>query len=121
MKILILEDNKERHAHFRKNLAQHELLIVERSLECIAALQTEYWDCVFLDHDLGGEEMVPSGRNTGYEVAQFLADHIYRKPPKVIVHSFNTVGATNMVSLVHGSRWHPGCWLNVDELNAILK
>jgi len=28
---------------------------------------------LFLDHDLGGKQMVASGNNTGYEVAKWLS------------------------------------------------
>ena len=86
--ILVLEDNPQRHAIFRKNFADgNHLVIVETAKEAIALLDNERWDFLFLDHDLGGQIMVPSGPDTGYEVALWLEAHVNKNPDNIIIHS----------------------------------
>jgi len=38
------------------------------------------FDYLFLDHDLGGKQMVNSRENTGYEVAEWLSKNKLKKP-----------------------------------------
>lgn len=54
------------------------------------------WDCIFLDHDLGGDQYVDSNNeNTGYQIAKFIKiNHI--KYTSCIIHSHNPAGAANM-------------------------
>lgn len=48
--------------------------------------------------------MVDSGRNTGYEVACFIAALKMPKRPKLVVlHSFNPVGVKNMARVLISS------------------
>ena len=110
MRILILDDDLCRHKAFNKKFIGHDVKNVETSQETIDALQNENWDCVFLDHDLGGRVYVQSGKNTGYEVAQWLSNHPEKQPERIIIHSFNPVGAKNMQSLLPKSELIPGAW-----------
>jgi DNA-binding LytR/AlgR family response regulator len=96
MKILFLDDNVQRLMHAKKKWFAHDLILVETSYDAIEALKKNNFDFVSLDHDLGGKEYVPSGENTGYEVAQFIAK-MKNPPPIVVVHSWNSVGARKMV------------------------
>jgi len=96
MKILFLDDSHERINIVKKRWDKHELSIAETSQEAITLLSNFKFDLVSLDHDLGGEVYVKSGKNTGYEVAQFIAK-MKTPPPIVIVHSWNSVGAKNMM------------------------
>lgn len=57
---------------------------------------TNEFDLASLDHDLGGQVYQSSGKNTGYEVAQYIAK-MDNPPPIVIVHSWNYHGAQNMI------------------------
>ena len=98
MNILVLEDDPERHRHFRRGLFGHSLTIVEKAEEAIAHLQrTKSWDAVFLDHDLGGETYVASGPGTGYEVACWLEENPLHLPTLVICHSLNYAGREKML------------------------
>ena len=107
MKVLILDDEPYRHKLFRLHLAAEERTHVMTADECIDALREEKWDIVFLDHDLGGMQMVVSmsdtGEKTGYQVACFLEEFPIYKPTKVIVHSLNPAGAKNMCAAVYGA------------------
>jgi CheY-like chemotaxis protein len=61
------------------------------------------YDLVSLDHDLGGKIYCPSDGNSGYMVARHIAQMSFEKLPKrVIIHSFNPVGAENMQNVLSG-------------------
>ena len=96
MNILFLDDDENRLTIARKRWNGHELVTVMTSTEAIDALKKIKFDFVSLDHDLGGEVYVKSGKNTGYEVAQFIA-RMKDPPPIVVIHSWNSVGARNML------------------------
>jgi CheY-like chemotaxis protein len=114
MKILILEDNPERHKAFRHNLVGAVLKIVTTVEECIHALKTDMWDALFLDHDLGGEAFVdPSEKETGYHVAKWLEDNPDRKPSTIIIHSLNYSGAARMKMCLPDAVVSPGAWTSV--------
>lgn len=110
MRILILEDDPNRHRAFKTNFAPHEICITENSKECIQLLVDENWDMLFLDHDLGGQQMVESGENTGYEVAIFLEEHYMFRPATVVIHSFNPIGARKMSQALPSATVMPGAW-----------
>ena len=110
MKILILEDSKRRHKAFRAKYG-FDLTIVETTSEAIELLESQEWDTLFLDHDLGGETMVDSGSGTGYEVAKWLSEHPERKPRQIILHSYNPVGRANMKAALPEAEEAPGIWL----------
>ena len=113
MDILILEDNEERCMHFRKNLINHEVNITEFSKEAISLLEKKDYDILFLDHDLGGMQMVTSGEGTGYEVAEWLSKNQNRKPKRIYIHSLNEPGRKNMKSVLPESIEAPFAWLNI--------
>ena len=111
MNILILEDNKERCKLFNNLRQEHSVTITEFAHEAIRLLSLNKYDMLFLDHDLGGQEMVPSGPGTGYEVAEFLSNNKQFKPEQIIVHSFNGPGSQNIMKALPEARWIPGIWL----------
>lgn len=114
MKILILDDDWERHHAFRRKMIGHVVKHVVTSKECIEALETEEFDIAFLDHDLGGQTMVdPTRGDTGYAVAEWISKNLQKKPARVIVHSFNPVGGPKMEALIPGSKWIPGAWSKI--------
>jgi hypothetical protein len=94
MNILFLDDSIERIKKFKSYTPS--ATVVETAKECIAAL-TKEWDYVFLDHDLGGQEMVSIEEdNTGSEVVRWIA----KNKPRInliVVHSLNFGAAHNMV------------------------
>ena len=113
MNILILEDDQERQRIFGRSLIGTNTVIVETAKEAIFALSTHDWDYLFLDHDLGGLQMCASGPDTGYEVAEWLAEHADRQPPNIIIHSFNPDGARKMHEALPNSVLAPGCWVDI--------
>ena len=125
MKILILDDNEFRHKAFKKkfNLPQDKLTHTYTTEECIKVLTDttikDKFDLIYLDHDLGGEEMVLSDQGTGYEVAEFIAyDMDQAKLPTIgiVVHSLNPIGRKNMLVILHNSNCKvidgPFAWKN---------
>ena len=109
-KILVLEDNLERQEQFKKNLVEHNVEITDSSKMTIERLSNEKWDILFLDHDLGGQVYVPSGENTGYEVAKFLEENKQFMPEKIVVHSLNPVGAKNISDALPNAVRLPFAW-----------
>lgn len=110
MDVLILEDDHSRQKIFARNLIGANFLIVETATDAIQALDTHTWDYLFLDHDLGGQQMVSSGPGTGYEVAEWLAENPDKQPPNIIIHSFNPSGAENIHRALPNAVIAPGCW-----------
>ena len=101
MKLLILDDDWNRHETFDKKFAGYSIRHTETAADTIAYLDISTYDFIFLDHDLGGEAYVQSGAGTGYEVAQYLAKTVDRhKGSTIIVHTWNTAGARNMQSIL---------------------
>jgi len=110
MNILILEDDHERHKAFIKSLIGANVVIVETATDAIQELSKKVWDYLFLDHDLGGEQMVASGPGTGYEVAVWLEQYPDKQPENIIIHSFNPTGALKMKQALPKAIIRPGCW-----------
>lgn len=110
-RILIVEDSSERIKQFQRKLLNHVVVFTDDTKKAISLLATEKWDFLFLDHDLGGAEMVDSGPGTGYEVARYLFLNPDRKPPNIILHSLNPIGRANMLAVLPEAIENPGCWL----------
>ena len=114
MKILILDDDLVRHQLFRDNFGYglHDLTMVTTVDQTISKLALNNYDAVFLDHDLGGHQMVVSGGKepTGYDVAVWLKNNPDRCPETVIIHSFNPDGARKMKELLPQAELVPGLW-----------
>ena len=114
MRILTLEDDPQRHVKFRENLSGAHLLIVEKVEDAIAKLKDESWDWLFLDHDLGGQQMVDSSDpTTGYWVAKWLEENPDRQPGNIIIHTCNTPGAKNMLTCLPDAQYVPFAWMKV--------
>jgi CheY-like chemotaxis protein len=97
VRILILEDDPARHDIFRKNLSEiGDITITEHANTAIVLLNTEKWDALFLDHDLGGKVYCESGPGTGYEVAEWLEQHKDKMPTAVYIHTLNPSGQKKM-------------------------
>jgi hypothetical protein len=115
MKILILDDDLARHKSFARKFIGHSLTHTETVEDCIEQLKYGNWDGVFLDHDLGGLQMVESGGNepTGYDVAVWMNENPDAwNAREVYIHSFNPEGAARMQRLIPESYLTPGCWCN---------
>lgn len=60
--------------------------------EGIALLQSQKWDLLYLDHDLGD----PNPRNTGYGIMCFLEENPQHLPGRIVLVTSNPVGRQNM-------------------------
>lgn len=116
MRVLILDDSEIRHRRFKEKFSLETDILTHTYTveECIEAMTNNEYDMVCLDHDLGGQEMVPSGPGTGYEVCEWMVQNQDRVPNIVILHSFNPPGRDNMSRLLGNfgirSTQHPGYW-----------
>ena len=101
MNILVVEDNEERIKWFQRRFQKHTLVIVQTAQAAIEILANNLnWDCVFLDHDLGGVDFSINGFNeqTGTEVAKFIRDRGFKN--QVVIHSMNIYGSESMKSIL---------------------
>lgn len=98
-KILILDDDPNRHVKFSRRLIGNTIRHTRTAAECIQALEKDdQYDYIFLDHDLG-KEFEASSKGTGYEVADWIANHPQKTArQQIIIHSLNSVGAKAMIS-----------------------
>lgn len=123
MRILFLDDDEFRHKAITRTCIGHELVRVYTVPEFVSALGDGPYDVIFLDHDLGGKQMVESDgeEETGYHAALAIIDlSIALRPKMVVIHSYNPVGAEIMCrkliengisayKIPFDSRWE---WLN---------
>ena len=105
MNILFLDDNPERQKAFKRKITT--AIIVATSQACIEALSIEdmEWDMVFLDHDLGGEEMVGSDRDDcGMAVVRWISQN---EPfiRHIIVHTMNPPAGVEMERSLKDARY----------------
>jgi CheY-like chemotaxis protein len=115
MRILFLDDMETRHRRFANWAVGHDVVHVWSSDAAIAALSGQRFDVAFLDHDLKDEHYLelseglsedppaghdPSARlsGTGMDVVDHIVGmRIDHQPGFVVVHSFNTPRAEEMV------------------------
>jgi CheY-like chemotaxis protein len=98
MRIFILEDNPNRMIKFRRELVGHEIDHAETVEDGTSLVVANKYDLIFLDHDLGGEEMVDSFKgSTGYKLAEFIASFTQNKTTPCVVHSCNPAGTDNII------------------------
>lgn len=103
MKILVLEDDRNRIRKFKAELVGHDVDYAETSDDAIRSVAQNCYDLAFLDHDLGGLAMVESDTpeyDTGYKFAKRLVAEGLHVPEFIIVHSLNVHGADNIKSLL---------------------
>lgn len=113
MRVLVLEDNKDRRRIFKRSLLGHDGAIVETAQDAIEALEAETWDILFLDHDLADQAYMPSGPGTGYEVAEWLSRNRERLPARVYIHSYNEKGRAKMLEVLPEAVVAKGAWLDL--------
>jgi hypothetical protein len=104
-KWLFLDDTEERHIAFRSMVSPYgkgvTVIYTYTAADAITLLNSEQFDCVFLDHDL--EDTDPDC--TGQTVAEFIALHMDRNslPRHSVIHSWNPEGAARMVAALRGA------------------
>lgn len=110
MRVLILDDDEQRHAGFRAAMVGVERVHVRNYEEAVKALSGSWFDVAYLDHDLSDRQAVgqflgdPSmfgGEMTGADVARHIAamDRDAR-PGCVVIHSWNPDGARRMATIL---------------------
>lgn len=111
MRILILEDDQIRVEKFKENFSGYDdLFITDSPTETISKLDSENWDWLFLDHDLGGNIFCPSDEKSGYAVAEWLEQNPKKKPKHIVLHSMNVVGRQKMKQAIPESIEALGVW-----------
>ncbi len=101
-RILFLDDDLDRHRKVKSHMPYDA---VYTAVGAIEKLSTKQYDIVFLDHDLGGRQMVDSNEEeTGYTVAKWIAAN---KPviEFIVVHSLNHGGSANMISVLRRAEY----------------
>ena len=110
LNILIVEDNKDRIAAFKRRLVGNNVIFVKQSRDGISRLRAKDIDVLFLDHDLKGIPFEPSGPGTGYEVAEWLERNPKFRPKQIIVHSLNPAGRQRILAALPGAVEMPFAW-----------
>ena len=105
MRVFVLEDNDQRVIKFRRSLVGHCVDYADNVVDGKAFIEQYQYDLIFLDHDLGGKEMVSSDDpNTGYQMACLLAENDLNKDAAVVIHTCNPNGASRMEQALSGFR-----------------
>lgn len=115
MRILILDDDLNRHSIFKMAFIGSNITSVEKTEFCIQELlENDPFDIVMLDHDLDHRVYVPSGPGTGYEIAEWLRDHPEKMPRLVILHTCNRDGAAKMLEVLPNAKYFPALFMRED-------
>ncbi len=106
MRILFLDDDPKRGNAFLHDHPGARWVLTAR--DCIDAL-SDPWNEVWLDHDLGGEVYVDSGReDCGMEVVRWIRENRpeHLMDTRFTVHSFNAPAAMHMVGDLRGAGYN---------------
>lgn len=120
MKILILEDNKERIEWFKRIYKNHELFIFTDLVSAKNFIMFQEIDVLFLDHDLEEKnlEAVELGL-TGYDFCLFLITNYLCKHSAIFIHSMNPCGAAKMEEVLksygYEAQWIPFHLLKLED------
>lgn len=107
MKILFLDDDKERHRRFKMNRIGADITQAWTCEEACRLLDGAVFDVAHLDHDLS--DAAASGHpgpdeKTGTHVAEYIAAMAPEKRPRaVVVHSFNQYGRNRMAAILRAA------------------
>lgn len=97
MKILVLEDSSERNKYFSRVFLNQELIITNNINSFTELISQLKFQVIFLDHDLGGHQMVESSNyNTGFTATKLINESKQNDKSLIVIHSFNNIGAKNM-------------------------
>ena len=90
MRILILEDDKERSKWFLETFADCDLTFTKRVPQALSCIRGSSYDIIFLDRDLG------QPKENGEEVAWEMKREKLASDSTVVIHSVNTHGQRAM-------------------------
>lgn len=108
MEVLVLDDREERHKVLIPLLEDNQCGVTSAYTvkEATEALSKNSYDLVFLDHDLGGQEMVKSTfddpGDTGMAVVKHIIDNNINTG-LIICHSLNQPARSNMCSKLNAT------------------
>lgn len=101
IRVFLLDDDTLRHEWFVKRFAGDHVDIAIDAARAIELLNTNFYDAIFLDHDLLPEHYkssAPDDERTGYAVAAWLASRPdIQSASTIMVHTRNADGAIRMV------------------------
>ena len=101
IKVFLLDDDTRRHVWFAERFKGDELDIAEDVTHAQEFLTANYYDAIFLDHDLLPEHYHSKSNDderTGYAIALWLASNSNIQPAStILVHTRNAEGAMRMV------------------------
>jgi hypothetical protein len=93
LRVLILDDDRERHDWFDRHYAGHAVWHVYTVEQMRSTMKREIrFDVAQLDHDLGESE-------NGLRAAEFIARTLEerKRPLNCVIHSWNPTGAQRML------------------------
>jgi CheY-like chemotaxis protein len=96
MKVLILEDDRNRIDLFMAKFHAYDTYVTGNVYQAIDYLKDNTFDCIFLDHDLGEHN------GCGMDLVTYL----YNNPNNlnndaiIIIHSWNIVAASSMKNVL---------------------
>jgi CheY-like chemotaxis protein len=113
MRILILEDDGTRVNNFIELLFAHDLDITENAYEAVNLLESNVYDIILLDHDLG------DGNGNGSIVSNFLRMNQDNSnyDAEILIHSWNAPASRGMLKDIPTAVWAP---FNTEEFYDIL-
>lgn len=104
LRVFLLDDDKLRHGWFAKHFKGDHLDLTVEPTRAIEMLSANYYDLIFLDHDLLPEHYYSDtfdDDRSGYAVARWLASRPDRQATStIVVHTRNADGALRMVELL---------------------
>ena len=106
-KIFILEDDDERILWFKEQWGNHCELTITTCIDSAIRDYTGDYDGLFLDHDLGGRQMVDSiESNTGYTFCKWIIENTEtNKKIPIVVHSMNPAGSDKMAEILTDNKF----------------
>jgi CheY-like chemotaxis protein len=107
VRVFLLDDDTLRHDWFAKQFKGDHLDLTVEPARAIELLSSNYYDLIFLDHDLLPEHYHSDtfdDERSGYAVARWLASRPDRQSAStIVVHTRNADGALRMVKLLRGA------------------
>jgi hypothetical protein len=108
--VFLLDDDTRRHKWFTQRFDGDHLDIAEDVERAIELLSQNFYDAIFLDHDLLPEHYKSDktdDQNTGYAVAVWLSMRTdLQRASTIIVHTRNADGAIRMIEKMRQSGRH---------------
>ena len=104
VRVFLLDDDTLRHEWFAKQFKGDRLDVAVDPARAVELLSSNYYDVIFLDHDLLPEHYYAEGfddERSGYAVARWLAENPGKlAAATIIAHTRNADGALRMVELL---------------------